>query len=93
MLKIDRQAFLALALGMNLGGCYTSAQPAAIGRSTTAPQPAVRRGMAPVQECVEWTPAGECSRWEPQQEAYAPTNECTGWTPAGECNQWEPHNE
>lgn len=43
---------------------------------------------APTQECVGWTPAGECNAWQPVAEVYAPVSECVGWDPSGECIQW-----
>jgi hypothetical protein len=84
MLKIDRKAFLALALGMSVGGCYTSNPPPAVGPATS-PAPAAAPA-APQDECIGWTPTGECNKWEPTQE-------CVGWTPTGECNKWEPYHE
>ncbi len=102
MLKIDRQAFLALAMGMNLGACYVSSPPPQQPRQTTMPGPAnemaptVEGGsMAPADECVNWTPTGECNRWEPRNEGgmMAPAQECIAWTPTGECNRWEPRKE
>jgi hypothetical protein len=96
MLKIDRHAFLALALGMNLGACYTASPPpsSSMGnQQRSMPGPTSEAGYGPVQECVGWTPAGECNQWEPRQEAMAPVQECVGWTPAGECNQWAPGGE
>ncbi len=93
MLKIDRGAFLALALGMNLGACYSSSpppqQPMGNGAARTMVGPTAETAYAPHNECVGWTPAGECTDWQ----AAAPHDECTGWTPTGECNQWAPVNE
>ena len=95
MLKIDRKAFLALALGMSAGGCYVSTPPPAGYYPQPAPSPQAAptpagapapRTAAPQDECIGWTPTGECNRWEPTQE-------CVGWTPTGECNQWEPYRE
>jgi hypothetical protein len=97
-MKIDRQGFLALALGLNAVGCYVSSPPPTYmgppGRppAASAPAPAVEAASGPTQECVGWTPAGECNLWEPLQ-GYQPTQECVGWTPAGECNQWQPADE
>jgi hypothetical protein len=70
MLKIDRQAFLALALGMNLGACYTQASgTAGVGpQPRVMPQPTAEAGYGPAQECVGWTPSGECNQWEPRRE-------------------------
>ncbi len=114
MLKIDRKAFLALALGMSAGACYVSPSPPPAAYPRQAPaqaQPGADQppSAAPQDECVGWTPTGECNQWEsmaaaPQDEcigwtptgecnAWAPTQECVGWTPTGECNQWEPINE
>ena len=102
MLKIDRQAFLALAMGMHLGACYTSPSTPPPGQPRQAmPGPSnemgmspTGEGMAPADECVGWTPTGECNKWEPRNEGgYMPTQECVGWTPTGECNKWEPRNE
>ena len=99
MLKIDRQGFLALAMGMQLAGCYTSPStpPPAGGRKmmpTNEMAPTGETGMAPAQECVGWTPTGECNKWEPRNEGgMAPVQECVAWTPTGECNKWEPRNE
>jgi hypothetical protein len=100
MLKIDRQGFLALALGMQLGACYTSSTtppPSGGGGQKMMPtsemSPTGESAMAPAQECVGWTPTGECNKWEPRNEAMAPAQECIGWTPTGECNKWEPRNE
>ncbi len=97
MLKIDRSAFLALALGMNLGGCYSSPPPQQTMGNTTRSMPGPTSETAyaaPHNECVGWTPTGECSQWE---AATAPQNECVGWTPTGECNKWDaavaPQNE
>jgi hypothetical protein len=101
MLKVDRQAFLALALGMQLAGCYTSTTPMGgqpMGQPRQTPGPANEMApsheghMAPAQECTGWTPTGECNKWEPRNE-MAPAQECTGWTPTGECNKWEPRKE
>lgn len=96
MLKIDRHGFLALALGMNLGACYTSAgmQSSSMGQQRSMPGPTGEEAYAPAQECVGWTPTGECNQWQPVQEAaYAPAQECVGWTPTGECSRWEPRQE
>jgi len=76
MLKIDRHGFLALAMGMHLGACYTSsAPPPANPQPQTMPGPSNEMAptgegamMAPAQECVGWTPAGECNQWEPRGE-------------------------
>jgi hypothetical protein len=96
MLKIDRNAFLALALGMNLGACYTSPSPQPTMGNQTRPMPgpvSETAYAAPHNECVAWTPTGECNKWQ----ASAPHNECVGWTPTGECNKWDtavaPQNE
>jgi hypothetical protein len=97
MLKIDRQGFLALALGMNLGACYTNPPPSNMGPGgggygqPMQTAPTSEASYAPSQECVGWTPAGECSQWAPRHEGHgmAPVAECIGWTPAGECNQWD----
>jgi hypothetical protein len=93
MLKIDRKAFLALALGMSMGGCYTSSPPpAAYPQAGPAQPPAYQSPRtAPHAECIGWTPAGECNEWESM--AAAPQDECIGWTPTGECNAWEPTQE
>jgi hypothetical protein len=94
MLKIDRKAFLALALGMSVGGCYVNTNPPPGPRPQMAPaQPQPPQGpqVAPQQECVGWTPTGECNEWEAM--AAAPQDECIGWTPTGECNQWQPTQE
>ena len=93
MLKIDRQAFLALALGMNLGACYTQASGTA-GYGTqprVMPQPTAEAGYGgPAQECVGWTPSGECNQWEPRNEVgMSPTQECIQWDPSGECTDWD----
>lgn len=95
MLKIDRHAFLALAFGMNIGACYTSAPPPGPRYpGPQQPQTAPRSNEAaygPTQECVGWDPSGECTQWEPRGEsAYAPAQECVGWDATGECTQWEP---
>ena len=100
MFKIDRKAFLALALGMSAGGCYVSTPPPAGYYPQPAPSPQAAptpggepasRAAAPQDECVGWTPTGECNQWEPM--AAAPQDECVGWTPTGECNRWEPTQE
>jgi hypothetical protein len=89
MLKIDRKAFLALALGMNLGACGGKAAPAS---TTTTEQKGTMsptgEGMAaaPHNECIEFTPTGECTKWEPTQE-------CVAFSPTGECQKWEPRHE
>src|SRR6187402_3630909 len=113
MLKIDRKAFLALALGMSVGGCYTNPPPAAYpqpqGQPMQAEPPYQGQSAAPQDECVGWTPTGECNQWEsmaaaPQDECvgwnragecnrWEPARECVGWTPTGECNQWQPYRE
>ena len=102
MLKIDRQAFLALAMGMNLGACYVSSPPPPPQQPRQMPGPANEMAptgegaMAPADECVAWTPTGECNRWEPRNEGggmMAPAQECIAWTPTGECNKWEPRKE
>lgn len=90
-MKIDRQAFLSLAMGMQLGGCYVT--PATSGSAypqqqrPMAPQPTTE-AHAPTQECVAWTPAGECYQWA-QATSHAPVQECVGWAPSGECVQWD----
>ncbi|MBX3161010.1 MAG: hypothetical protein KF773_33935 [Deltaproteobacteria bacterium] len=97
MLKIDRNAFLALALGMNLAACFSGGKaggPATTGPGVTdthsgkrMPPPSGEAGMmAPHGECVEFDPSGECTRWEPTQE-------CVEFDPSGECTKWEPHGE
>jgi hypothetical protein len=92
MLKIDRSAFLALALGMNLGACGGSATPAPAnpgsGPTTKAtPGPTSESmAMAPHNECIGWDPKGECTKW-------APTEECVAFDPKGECTKWEPRKE
>jgi len=107
MLKIDRQAFLALALGMNLGACFTSSAPAQTGPEITNPDdkggggptaegtaPTTESGMAPTRE----------GGMAPTREGgtVAPTQECMKWNPKGECTQvaptqecvaWSPTNE
>jgi hypothetical protein len=92
MLKIDRNAFLALALGMNLAAC-ASAKPATgpASNNTTSDKamaPTQEGGMAvaPHNECVAYSPTGECTKWEPTQE-------CVAWSPTNECTKWEPRNE
>lgn len=96
--RINREGFLALALGMNAVGCYVSSpQPSYFTQPSPPappppPAPADEAAYQPTQECVGWTPAGECNLWEPRQE-YEPTSECTGWTPTGECNAWQPADE
>ncbi len=98
-LKVDRQGFLALALGMQLGGCFVSTTPAPPSTPRNMPGPSnemapTGEAMAPAQECTGWTPTGECNRWEPRGEAVmAPAQECVGWTPTGECSKWEPRRE
>ena len=93
MLKIDRTAFLALALGMNLAGCYTKSTattgtPGSNTGMTKKMPPPTHEGMAvgPHNECVEFSPTGECTRWEP-------TEECVQFDPTGECTKWEPQGE
>jgi hypothetical protein len=93
MLKIDRKAFLALALSMSAGGCYSAnPPPAAYPRAAPAPAPGEAEGQgamaAPHEECVGWTPTGECNQWEDMPAA--PQDECVGWNRAGECNRWDP---
>ncbi len=95
MLTFDRQTFLALAFGLHAGACgSTTPAPTPIGNQTVETAPAQETSMAPAQECIGWTPAGECNEWMPAGEAaYAPATECMGYSPAGECNQWEPVQE
>jgi len=42
-------------------------------------------GFAPVDECVEWDPSGECVGWA---ELSGPADECVEWDPSGECVRW-----
>ncbi|MEJ7602819.1 MAG: hypothetical protein WKG01_33335 [Kofleriaceae bacterium] len=106
MLKIDRQAFLALALGMNLGACFSSSAPAGTspammekggqpsGDPTTqgGMTPTTESGMAPTREGAMVAPREECVSWNPKGECtqVAPQQECVGWSPTGECTKWEP---
>jgi hypothetical protein len=97
MLKIDRKAFLALALGMSVsGGCYVAAtpppQPGYYPRPAGPPPPSGDPMAAPHEECIGWAPTGECTQWD-QGGAAAPQDECVGWTPTGECNRWAPTQE
>ena len=56
MLKIDRQAFMALALGMNLGACFSSSAPAGTSPAMMekggqpAGDPTTQGGMTPTTE-------------------------------------------
>ena len=97
MLKIDRNAFLALALGMSVGGCYVAApppqQPGYYPRASAPPPGGMDPMAAPQEECVGWTQAGECNEWAQPGDTAAPQDECVNWTPTGECNRWEPNRE
>ncbi len=89
-MKIDRQAFLALALGMN-AGCIieqrgqTVQQPS----SGNVAMPVQQQGYRPAQE--GYAPSQEVA--SPTRETVAPAQECIGWTPTGECNRWQPTRE
>ena len=99
MLKIDRQAFMALALGMNLGACFSSSAPAGTspammekggqpaGDPTTqgGMTPTTEAGMAPTRE-GGMAPTGEGGM-------VAPREECVNWNPKGECTQVAPTQE
>jgi hypothetical protein len=88
MLKIDRKAFLALALGMNLGACGGKQTPAPSNNETKSMPGPTNESMAvaPHNECIDWDPKGECIKWQP-------TEECTAWDPKGECTKFEPIKE
>jgi hypothetical protein len=98
-MKIDRQRFLSLVLGMTspLVGCggatATEPAPARPSQSVT-----VAVGPAPTAECIDWSPSGACLAYgvlpgavvAPTAEAmYAPTGECNGWDDSGTCVEWE----
>lgn len=95
-MKIDRQRFLSLVLGMSspLVGCGGAAQSEPV---ATTPSATVQVGVAPTAECIDWSPAGDCLAYgqvpgtvAPTAEAtYAPTGECYGWDSNGTCVEWE----
>ena len=69
-------------------------QPAPV---ATQPGPRVPGTVTPRDECVAWSPRGECSQWEsqvaePAGEAWQPVAEgavpCTEWSPQNECIAW-----
>ena len=94
MLKIDRKAFLALALGLmgstGLGACAGKAAGPASNTTTTQKSEMAPTGegmaAAPHEECIAWSPTNECTKWEPTQE-------CVAWSPTNECTKWEPKSE
>jgi hypothetical protein len=87
-MPIDRKKFLMLALSMSFGatGC-TQSTPPAVMPANTADDPMSR--AAPADECVDWSPTGECVQWA----GAAPADECVDWSPTGECTQWVPADE
>jgi hypothetical protein len=94
-MKIDRQRFLSLVLGMSspLVGCGGAAQSEPV---ATTPTHTVSVSVAPTAECIDWSPSGACLAYgqvaalAPTTEAaYAPTSECYGWDSNGTCVEWE----
>ena len=94
-MKIDRQRFLSLVLGMTspLVGCGGAAQQEPV---YSAPRSSVSVTVAGTAECVDWSPSGNCLAYgvatpivAPTAE-YAPTGECYGWDANGTCTEWQP---
>jgi hypothetical protein len=94
---IDRNRFLALALGMSLGACGGGQKPApapsntsgAMEMGTTDEAGGTARTMDDLQ-CNGYDPTNECVSWNDGTvlQGYAPTSECIRWTPTDECNAW-----
>lgn len=94
MLKIDRHAFLALALGMNLGACFTSSAPPpsdpTMQRGGPMENSPTAEGTAPTGEGGPTTETGMAPTGE---GGIAPRDECIKWNPKGECTQVAPTQE
>ena len=91
-MKIDRQKFLAIALG--LAGCgggqpASGGQEGSSGGEVEAVEVSSGGEVAPSAGCTEWDPSGECIAWVED----GPAEECVEWDPSGECIGWEPAYE
>ena len=95
-MKIDRQRFLSLVLGMAspLVGCGGGRPYEPAPARPSASVSVVVPGDA---QCVDWSPSGACLAYgrppdpvmQPTAE-YAPTGECYGWDQNGTCTEWVP---
>jgi len=95
-MTFDRKRFLALALGMSLGGCGGQGKGPEATRSTksgTMTMPPASKDLGKAMDdpaCNGYDPTNECVSWDDGtvMSGYTPTNECVRWEPTGECDAW-----